>query len=87
MNLHKQKYKKTFTVNLQDFKEKLKEYKSERRKKEQLKQEQVNEQNRIIKFENNIDQISTKKRMDYIDKILNKKEFEKYLNILLKELE
>jgi hypothetical protein len=25
--------------------------------------------------------------MDYIDKILNKKEFEKYLNILLKELE
>jgi len=87
MNLHKQKYKKTFTVNLQDFKEKLEEYKSERRKKEKLKQEQENEQNRIIEFENNIDQISTKERMDYIDKLLNKKEFEKYLNILLKELE
>ena len=86
IKLHKQKYNKIFIVNLKQYKEKIEKYDLEIERKKQLKQEIENEKNRIKIFENNIEQLSTKERMDYIDKLLNKEEFEKYLNILLEEL-
>lgn len=87
LNLKKWNYKQTVTVNLNDYKNVLVRNQKNEEIVQKLKKYREEEEIRTRLFEENMRDLSSKERMDYIEKLIDNEEFRPYLLSVIKIME